>query len=79
MGIGANCLPQCPAEILALTLTLGSECILISTTMHFADFNATEEFAEAHWVEVFGGNGGYAGSFRLNPAYQVLGTHRSSL
>jgi len=40
----------------------------------FADFNATEEFAEAHWVQVFGGNGGYAGSFRLNPAYQVLAT-----
>jgi len=45
----------------------------------FSNFNATEEFAEAHWVQVFGGNGGYAGSFRLNPAYQVLGTHRSSL
>ena len=47
--------------------------------MLIADFNATEEFAEAHWVEVFGGNGGYAGSFRLNPAYQVLTAERSSL
>ncbi len=36
-----------------------------------AAFNATDEFAEGHWVELFGGNGGYAGALRLNPEYQV--------
>ena len=37
-----------------------------------------EEFAEAHWVDMFGGNGGYAGSFRLNPTYQVFGAALSA-
>ena len=36
-----------------------------------AAFNATDEFASGHWVELFGGNGGYAGALRLNPEYQV--------
>jgi hypothetical protein len=37
----------------------------------FSTFNATDVFAEGHWVEVFGGNGGYAGAFRSNPEYQA--------
>ena len=44
-----------------------------------AGFSHTEDFAEAHWVEVFGGNYGYAGSFRLNPEYQVLTSRSGSL
>jgi len=43
-----------------------------------AGFNATDEFAAPHWIEVIGGNSGYAGSFRLNPEYQVLTSRRRS-
>ena len=77
---GASCLPRHPAETL-LPRSPHERCRdhIINPLCCVPGFNLTEASAGAHWVTIYGGNGGYAGSFRRNPAYQVLATYLSSL
>ena len=54
-----------------MTTTCDGGSVLIGAVRAATAFNAAEVFSEGHWVEVFGGNGGYSSAFRLNPEYQV--------